>query len=131
MKSGTAARFIAILVAGLALPYFIWDNYLYIYRFHNTIKGNAYDTAAAVVLAVPFTTLLWYIETKLNFDAEDRIGWGLVPFAMLIAIKMRVTRHLLIALLVPDKRGVRNLVAAIGMGLHAALPSFILLGSVL
>ena len=62
---------------------------------------------------------------------EDRIGWSLVPFAMFVGIKMRVARQLLIVLLVPDKRGPRNIVAAIGLGLHAAAPEIFRLGSVL
>src|SRR5258706_12106214 len=129
MTGRMAALSVAILVAGFVLPYFVWDNYLYIYGFHDAVKGNVYDTAAALVVGVPFTTLLWYIETKLGFDLEDRIGWSLVPFAMFIAIKMRVTTHLLIALLVPDKRGFRNIAAAVGMGFHGAFPSLVLLGS--
>jgi hypothetical protein len=130
MNRRMAVFFIVIMAAGFVLPYFLWNNYLYIYSFHNRLKGNAYDTMAATVLAAPFTMLLWYVETKLNFDLEDRIGWSMVPLAMFFAIKMRVTRHLLMALLVPDKRGMRSLAAAIGMGLHGAFPSFILLGSV-
>ena len=43
---------------------------------------------------------------------------------------MRVARHLLIVLLVPDKRGPRNIVAAIGLGLFA-LGQGIKLGSIL
>jgi hypothetical protein len=61
---------------------------------------------------------------------EDRIGWGLVPFAMLLSMKMNAARHLLIVLLVPDKRGIRNMVAALGLALYALLPSVIRLGSV-
>ena len=115
MRRRTAAIFAAILFAGFVLPYFIWDNYLYIFTFHEQNKGNIYDTIAAVVLVVPFTIVLWYVETRLGFDREDRIGWSLVPFAMFLGIKMRVARHLLIVLLVPDKRGPRNIVAAIGL----------------
>ncbi len=120
MRRRTAAIFAAILFAGFVLPYFIWENYLYIFTFHEQNKGNIYDTIAAVVLVVPFTIVLWYVETRLGFDREDRIGWSLVPFAMFLGIKMRVARHLLIVLLVPDKRGPRNIVAAIGLGLFAA-----------
>jgi hypothetical protein len=121
----------AILVAGFVLPYFIWDDYLKIFTFHEQVKGNVYDTIAAVVLVVPFTIVLWYVETRLGFDREDRIGWSLVPFAMFIGIKMRVARHLLIVLLVPDKRGPRNIAAAIGLALYAVNPELFKLGSVL
>ena len=131
MRRGMAMIFAAILFAGLVLPYFIWDNYLTIFTFHDQVKGNIYDTVAAVALVVPFTIVLWYVETRLGFDMEDRIGWSLVPFAMFVGIKMRVARHLLIVLLVPDKRGPRNIAAAIGLALYAAAPDVFRLGSVL
>ncbi len=131
MRRGMAIIFAAILFAGFVLPYFIWDRYLTIFMFHDQNKGNIYDTIAAVALAVPFTIVLWYIEARLGFDMEDRIGWSLVPFAMLVAIKMRVARHLLVVLLVPDKRGPRNIAATIGLALHAAAPDVFRLGSVL
>jgi hypothetical protein len=44
---------------------------------------------------------------------------------------MNVARHLLVVLLVPDKRGLRNLTAAVGLGLRALLPGLVLQGSVL
>ena len=131
MRPRMAAIFAAILFAGFVLPFFIWANYLYIFTFHEQVKGNVYDTVAAVVLVVPFTMVLWYVETRLGFDREDRIGWSLVPFAMFLGIKMRVARHLLIVLLVPDKRGARNIVAAIGLALYAAAPEVFKLGSIL
>ncbi len=131
MRRGTAVIFAAILFCGFVLPYFIWDNYLTIFTFHDQVKGNIYDTIAAVALVVPFTTVLWYVETRLGFDMEDRVGWSLVPFAMFVGIKMRVARHLLIVLLVPDKRGPRNIAASIGLALHAAAPELFRLGSVL
>ena len=112
-------------------PYFIWDNYLTIFTFHDQVKGNIYDTVAAVALVVPFTIVLCCVETRLGFDMEDRIGWSLVPFAMFVGIKMRVARHLLIVLLVPDKRGPRNIAASIGLALYAAAPEVFRLGSVL
>jgi hypothetical protein len=131
MRRGTATIFAGILFAGFVLPYFIWDSYLTIFTFHDQVKGNIYDTVAAVLLVVPFTIVLWYVETRLGFDREDRIGWSLVPFAMFVGIKMRVARHLLIVLLVPDKRGPRNITASIGLALYAAAPEVFPLGSVL
>ena len=131
MRRGVAMIFAAILFAGFVLPYFIWDGYLTIFTFHDQVKGNIYDSVAAVALVVPFTIVLWYVETRLGFDMEDRIGWSLVPFAMFVGIKMRVARHLLIVLLVPDKRGPRNIAASIGLALHAAAPEVFRLGSVL
>ena len=38
-------------------------------------------------------------------------------------------RHLLIALIVPDKRVGRNLAAAVGLALHGLFPSVVRLGS--
>jgi hypothetical protein len=131
MRRVTALIFAAILCAGFVLPYFIWDNYLTVFTFHNQVKGNIYDTIAAVALVVPFTLVLWYVQARLGFDVEDRIGWALVPFAMFVGIKMRVARHLLIVLLVPDKRGPRNIAASIGLALYAAAPDVFRLGSVL
>jgi hypothetical protein len=132
MKRTTAALFLAIVAAGLVLPYFIWENYLYIYQFGNENKGDRwYDLAGALALAGPFTVLLWYVETRLHFDAEDRVGWSLVPLAIFFAIKMNAARHLMIVLLVPDKRGVRNVAAAAGLALHALFPGVVRFNSVM
>jgi hypothetical protein len=80
---------------------------------------------------VPFAAGLWYVESKLGFDLEDRIGWGMVPVSMFLAMKMNVPRHLLIALLVPDKRGLRNLAAAFALALPVLLPGIVRFGSLL
>ena len=131
MKRGTATLFVAILLAGLVLPYFVWDNYLYIYRYGNELKGDWYSAAAALLLVVPFAVILWYVETRLDFDMEDRIGWGLVPFALFLGLKMNAARHLLIVLLVPDKRGIRNIAAAVGLALPSLFPWLIRVNSAL
>ena len=131
MSTRTAWLFGAVLAAGLIAPFFIWPNYAYIFAFHETIKGDRLGLAAAIVYAVPFSAWIWYAEEKLGFDLEDRIGWGLVPFSMFLAMKMNVPRHLLIALLVPDKRALRNLAAALALGLQALLPGVIRFGSTL
>jgi hypothetical protein len=115
MRRGDAAVYITILVIGLVVPYFVWDNYLYIYRYSAELKGDWGNAAAALLVVVPFALVLRYVETRLQFDSEDRVGWGLVPLALLLALKMNVARHLLIVLLVPDKRGIRNLAAAAGL----------------
>ena len=110
MRRRTATVFAAILFAGFVLPYFVWDNYLTIFTFHDQVKGNIYDTVAAVALVVPFT--IGYCGTSRGDSGSTRrigSGWSLVPFAMFVGIKMRVARHLLIVLLVPDKRGPRNI----------------------
>jgi hypothetical protein len=107
--------YITIIVAGFVLPYFVWENYLYIFQYSAELKGDWDNAAGAVLVVAPFALVLRYVETRLPFDWEDRVGWGLVPFALLLALKMNVARHLLIVLLVPDKRGIRNIAAAIGL----------------
>lgn len=131
MRRSSAALFIAIVCAGLLLPFVIWDNYAYIYTFHEELKGGWVQALGAVLIATPFTLLLWYVEARLPFDREDRIGWALVPFGLFIAFKMNVARHLLLVLLVPDKRGGRNIVAATGLALHALAPSLVRFNSTL
>jgi hypothetical protein len=54
-----------------------------------------------------------YVSARRDFDLEDRIGWGLVPLAMLLAFNLNVARHLLVVLLVPDKRARRTAAAAL------------------
>jgi hypothetical protein len=115
MRHRDALVYIGILVTGFVLPYFVWENYLYIFQYSAELKGDWDNAAAALLVVVPFALVLRYVETRAHFDWQDRVGWGLVPFAMLLALKMNVARHLLIVLLVPDKRGVRNMAAAIGL----------------
>ena len=131
MSRGMAWVFAAIVIAGLVVPYVVWDNYLYIFRFNDGIKGHWYDTVGAALVAVPFAAVLWYVETRRPFDLEDRIGWGLVPFALFLGLKMNVARHLLIVLLVPDKRALRSAAAAVGLALPALFPSWIRFNSAL
>ncbi len=50
MRRRTAVVFVAILLAGLVLPYFVWDNYLYIYRYGNDLKGDWASAAASLAL---------------------------------------------------------------------------------
>lgn len=122
MPRPTAALYVAILLAGLVLPYFVFENYLYIYRYGNELKGDAVSTGLALLGAGVFSVVLAYVEVRRGFNLTDRVGWGLVPFAMFLAFKMNVARHLLIVLLVPDRRGLRNVAAALGLALPAALP---------
>lgn len=129
MPRAWAVAYIAILGAGLVLPYFIWENYLYIYRYGNALKGDAASSIGAALGVAPFALVLWWVETRRRFDLEDRVGWGLVPFALFLALKMNVARHLLIVLLVPDRRGVRNLAAAAGLALPAIAPGLVAFNS--
>jgi len=122
MRRRTATLFVAILLAGLVLPYLIWDNYAYIYFFHDELKGGRSGLWAGLGFGAVFSVMLWYVEARRGFDLEDRLGWALIPVAMFLAMKMNVPRHLLIVLLVPDKRAVRNLIAAFALLVPVALP---------
>jgi hypothetical protein len=115
MGPRNAGFYVGILTAGFILPYFVWENYLYIFQYSAELKGDWDNAAAALIGVIPFALVLRYVETRLEFDWEDRVGWGLVPFSLLLALKMNVARHLLIVLLVPDKRGIRNIAAAVGL----------------
>lgn len=131
MPRRAAWGYAAILIAGLVLPFFLWENYGHIYQFANERKGNDWlDVLGAAMLVAPFTLVLWYVEDRRNYDDEDRIGSSLVPFALLAALLANSGRHLLIALIVPDKRVGRNLAAAIAVALHTLLPGIVRLGSV-
>jgi hypothetical protein len=122
MRAAHAAAFASILCAGLILPVAIWENYLYIYSFHDGLKGDLASTLGALCVAVPFALLLAYTDMRRGFDWEDRIGWSLLPFAMFLAFKMNAARHLMIVLLVPDKRGLRSAVAAVALAVPVLLP---------
>jgi len=128
---GRAAwAYAAILIAGLVLPFFIWPDYGYIYQFANDRKANDWlDIAGALLLVAPLALVLWYVEDRRGLRAEDRIGSSLVPFALLSALLANSGRHLLIALIVPDRRAGRNVAAAVGLALHALLPDLVRLGA--
>lgn len=131
MRPLTGWAFTIILAAGLLLPAVLWADYTEIYQFANARKGNDWlDIAGAMLIVVPFTLSLWYAEEKLRFEEEERVGWGLVPFAMLVALLTNSGRHLLLALLVPDRNAGRNVAAAAGLTLHTLLPGVIRLGAV-
>jgi len=125
MSRPTAAGFGSILVAGLVAPVFVFENYLYIFAFNEGLKGSPLETAGAVAISVPFALVLWYVEVRRRFDLEDLVGWGLVPLALFLGFKMNVARHLLIVLLVPDKRGARNIAAAVALALPVLLPGIV------
>jgi hypothetical protein len=131
MSQPVRVVFTGILVAGLVAPYLIWDNYLSIFRYANAAKGSTSTTAGALAIAGAFTALLRFAERRRGFDVEDLIGWSLVPMALFLAFKMNVARHLLLVLLVPDKRGLRNVAVAVPLALHALFPSTVLLNSTL
>jgi hypothetical protein len=124
MSRRTAAVCLTIVLAGLVAPALVWENYLYIYSFHN-VKGGESETVAAFLLTVPFTIVIWYVQARLGFTWEDRIGWALVPGALFLGLKMNSARHLILPLLVPDRRGVRNVAAAVGLALPALFPGIV------
>ena len=74
MRRGTAMIFAAILFAGFVLPYFIWDNYLTIFTFHDQVKGNIYDTVAAVCWSCP--SRLCCGTSRRGSGSTGRIGSG-------------------------------------------------------
>jgi hypothetical protein len=130
MPRATAWAYVGLLVAGLVLPYFLWADYLDIYTFANERKGNDWlDVAGALLVAGSFTMLLWSMEKRCSFNEEDRIGWSLVPFALFAGLMANSGRHLLIALIVPDRRAGRNIAAAITLALHGLFPDVVRLGS--
>jgi len=130
MPRSTAWTYVGVVIAGLVLPYFVWSDYLGIYTFASERKGNDWlDIAGALLLAGSFTALLWYVETRSSFNDEDRIGWSLVPFALFAGLLANSGRHLLIALIVPDRRAGRNLAAAVTLALHSLFPDVVRLGA--
>ena len=131
MSRPVAAAFVAIVLLGLVAPYFIWDNYLYIYRYNSELKGDTVAAIGALAVAVPFAILLWRVETRRGYDLEELIGWSLVPVALFFAFKMNVARHLLLVLLIPDKRGLRNVAVGVAMAAHYAWPSVVRVNSAL
>lgn len=131
MSSRTAWGYAAILAAGLALPFFVWQHYGYIYQFANERKGNDWlDVFGSLLLVMPVTLALWYVEERRGYDAEERVGSSLVPFALLASLLANSGRHLLIALIVPDKRAGRNVAAAIAVALYTLLPGVVRLGGI-
>lgn len=118
MPRAAALGFTAILAVAFVVPYFVFENYLYIFSFQDQIKGGWWQTVGAIAVSVPFALLLSYVAVRRDFDLEERIGWGLVPVAMLLAFKLNVARHLLVVLLVPDKRATRTAAAAASVALY-------------
>jgi hypothetical protein len=126
-----------MLFAGFVLPFFLLENYRYIYGFHATrdigpivtlLSGLGLDgpfttgLAAALgwilplALAAAFSLVFLYAQLKLDFSWEDRIGWAAVPFSLLFSLRMLSMRTLFEAMAIPDARVVRSL-WVFGMGL--------------
>jgi hypothetical protein len=131
MRPAHAIGVVMLLLTAFVLPYFLLPNYLYIFTFQNEIKGGLAQTVGAALVTIPFAVLLGYVDVRRGFDWEDRVGWALIPVAMFLAYKMNVARHLLIVLLVPDKRGVRTAAAAVSMAPYYLAGGHLPLNSVL
>jgi hypothetical protein len=130
MPRAIAWSYAGLLIAGLVLPYFAWNDYLGIYTFASERKGNDWlDIGGALILSGSLTAFLWYAEKRSDFNEEDRIGWSLVPFALFAGLLANSGRHLLIALIVPDRRVGRNLAAAAALGLHSLFPDVVRIGA--
>src|SRR5262245_2725059 len=65
MRRRDAVLYLAIGTAGFILPYFVWENYLYIFQYSAELKGDWDNAAAALVVVLPFALLLRYVETRL------------------------------------------------------------------
>lgn len=125
MPVRTAVIVVGVLLAGFALPILIWENYLYIFRFNDELKMHPWSTIGALAVAGPFALTLSYVDARLGFDWEDRVGWCLVPVGLFFAFKMNVARHLMVVLLVPDKRGWRSVAAAVALAVPALSPGLV------
>ena len=118
MPRSTAWTYVGVVIAGLVLPYFVWSDYLGIYTFASERKGNDWLDIAGACSPVRSRRSSG-MEKRSSFNDEDRIGWSLVPFALFAGLLANSGRHLLIALIVPDRRAGRNLAAAVTLALHA------------
>lgn len=121
MRPAFAAAVAGLVLAGLVLPWLIWQNYLDIYRYQQALKGgDVWATIGGLAAAAVSAWLLLRADRRRHFELEDWIGWSLVPVALFFAFKLNAVRHLLLVLLVPDRRVIRNLAAAVGFGIVAA-----------
>jgi hypothetical protein len=120
MRPTVAAAVLGVVAAGLVLPVWIWDRYLDIYRYQETLKGgDTWATAGGLAVAGLCAWLLVRADRRGAFELEDWIGWSLVPAALFFAVKLNAVRHLLIVLLIPDRRAMRNIAAAVGLAVGA------------
>jgi hypothetical protein len=132
MRPAVAVAVAALVMACLILPWLIWDNYLDIYRYQQALKGGDFwATAGGLAAAVVSAWLLVRADRRGRFDLEDWIGWSLVPVALFFAFKLNAARHLLLVLLVPDRRAMRNVAAAIGLGIATLAAPAVPLNTVL
>ena len=83
-----------------------------------TVIAGFTSVSVTAASSVSFAVLLSYVAVRRDFDLEDWVGWSLVPLAMLLAFKMNVARHLLVVLLVPDKRALRTAAAAVSIAAY-------------
>jgi len=132
IRPAVAAAVAGLVLAGLLLPWLIWDQYLDIYRYQQAVKGgDVWATAGGLAAAALSAWLLVRADRRSRFDLEDWIGWSLVPVALFFAFKLNAARHLLLVLLVPDRRAMRNVAAALGLGIAAVAAPVVPLNAVL
>jgi len=116
-----AVLMVGIVTLGLVLPYFLWTGYGSIYQFQIHRKGHyLMNAVGAAAFVLPLTLLIAYLEARLDFDVEDRIGWSVVPGGLFLSLTMNAPRHLFVALLVPDKRAWRTIAGALGFAVSHA-----------
>ena len=121
MKKHQWILYISILVIGLILPFIIYKNYSYIYTF-NSEKSEGF--LLPFIVAGSFSIALCYIEYRMKFNDEDIIGWASIPFAIFTVLSTYAVRHLLLLLIIPDKRGYRNIALLILIHLRLIMDKF-------
>ena len=94
----------------LILPYFIFDNYLYIYTFHS--GRNILPFFLQVVVMGIFFLELIYMERKLEFELIDILGYSLLPLSLFTTMKIGYWKYIIWALIIPDRRYYRILFGA-------------------
>lgn len=122
-EPGRFTTFIAVVSAGLVLPFLVWDNYASIFVYNSATKGDWLSAAGGGLVGLIFAAGVLAGQSRGRLRIEDLIGWSLVPVAALLAFKMNAARHLLLALLVPDPRAVRNLALVAGLAAEAWIPN--------
>jgi len=97
---------IAIPLFLLVLPILFLDDYLYIYTFQG--GRSVYPLPLMVALMVIFLAVFWWMEFHSSFRFADFITWSLLPFSVLITLKIGYWKYLAWAMFIPDRRFVMN-----------------------
>ena len=77
MKRGTMVLVLGIVAAVLLLPALLWENYFYIYRFHNTARKAHYwlNAAGALLSGRAVFAGPRLRRSASRFRRGDQIGW--------------------------------------------------------